>query len=316
MTHRKFLGLGILFVAALALTTGAPAQEKTGGKKRVAVFSFEDKTDSRNRWYWWTGQGVGDGMADMLTTTLVKSGKYRVMERGEMDKLLQEQGLGMSGVVNPQTAAQAGKMLGVELAVIGAVTEFGYKKASTGGALKKIGIGASVGKQSATVGIDVRFVDVTSGEILKAENIRKENSKSGVSVDVPDFRFSDQSQFDQSLVGKATREAIDDIVKLLDEQSGGGVWSAKVIMVKDGNVIINSGKENGVKVGDVFVVTRKGEELIDPDTGESLGASEETLGEIRVTDNNYGGKGKASSCAVVSGSGYTSGDLVKEKNKK
>jgi hypothetical protein len=65
----------------------------------------------------------------------------------------------------------------------------------------------------------------------------------------------------------------------------------------------------------VFVVSRTGEELIDPDTGESLGSSEETIGEIQVTDNNYGGKGKASACLVISGSGFTAGDLVKEKEK-
>ncbi len=292
-------------------TGGVHAQEKTG-KKRVAVFVFEDKTD--HRYHWWNGQPVGDGMADMLTTTLVKSGKYRVMERAQMDQLLKEQGLGMSGVITPQTAAQAGKMLGVELAIMGAVTEFGYKKVSTGGALKKIGIGASFGKQSAVVGVDVRFVDVSSGEIKTAESVRKENSKGSVDIDTRDISFENQAQFDESLVGKATREAIDQVAKLLEEQGGGGgAWEAKVVMMKGANVLINSGKEGGVKVGDVFVVVRKGEDLIDPDTGESLGSSEEELGSIQVLDNNYGGKGKASECKVLSGSGFDKGDIVREK---
>lgn len=293
------------------LATPAPAQEKTG-KKRVAVFVFEDKTD--HRYHWWNGQPVGDGMSDMLTTTLVKSGKYRVMERAQMEKLLQEQGLAMSGAVTPQTAAQAGKLLGVELAIMGAVTEFGYKKVSTGGALKKIGIGASVGKQSAVVGVDVRFVDVNTGEILTAESVRKENSKGSVDIDTREISFENQSQFDQSLVGKATREAIDEVVKLLDQHGGGSApWEAKVVMMKGASVIINAGQEGGVKTGDVFVVVRKGEELIDPDTGESLGSSEEEIGVIQVTDNNFGGKGKASECKVLSGSGFDKGDVVKEK---
>ncbi len=302
----------VLALCVLAgLKTGANAQEKSG-KKRVAVFVFEDKTD--HRYHWWNGQPVGDGMSDMLVTTLVKSGKYRVMERAQMEKLLQEQGLGMSGVVTPQTAAQAGKMLGVELAIMGAVTEFGYKKVSTGGALKKIGFGGSLGKQSATVAVDVRFVEVNSGEILTAENIRKEKSRADVSIDTRDIRFDNEAQFDESLVGKATREAIDGVVKLLDEQGGGsGAWEAKVVMMKGAGVIINSGKEGGVKVGDVFVVVRKGEDLIDPDTGESLGSSEEELGVIQVTDNNFGGKGKAAECKVISGSGFDKGDVVKEK---
>jgi curli biogenesis system outer membrane secretion channel CsgG len=300
----------ILALLALCLLSWANDGALAQAKKRVAVFVFEDKTD--HRYHWWNGQPVGDGMSDMLTTTLVKSGKYRVMERAQMEKLLQEQGLGMSGVTTPQTAAQAGKMLGVELAIMGAVTEFGYKKVSTGGALKKIGIGASFGKQSAVVGVDVRFVDVSSGEILTAESVRKENSKGSVDIDTRDISFDNQAQFDESLVGKATREAIDEVAKLLAAQ-GGGSWEAKVVTLKGANVVINAGQEGGVKVGDVFVVVRKGEDLIDPDTGESLGATEEEIGQIQVVDNNFGGKGKASECKVLSGSGFDKGDLVKEK---
>ncbi|NUO82238.1 hypothetical protein HUU05_19370 [candidate division KSB1 bacterium] len=308
MKAKYLLLLSALLVASMLLP--ASAQEKSG-KKRVAVFVFEDKTD--HHWHWWNGQPVGDGMADMLTTTLVKSGRYRVMERAQMDKLLQEQGLAMSGAVTPQTAAQAGKVLGVELAIMGSVTEFGYKKVSTGGALKKIGIGGSLGKRSATVAVDVRFVNTSTAEILMAESVRKEKSKADISVDTEDIRFDSEAQFDETLVGKATREAINDIVKLLDEQAGGGAWEAKVMMLSGGDVIINAGKEGGVKAGDVYVVVRVGEELIDPDTGESLGASEEEVGTIEVVDNNYGGKGKASKCKVVSGRGIEKGNIVREK---
>ncbi len=312
MKLRVLITYTCLFVAALAWsTTPAHAQEKSGKKKRVAVFVFEDKTE--HRYHWWNGQPVGDGMSDMLTTTLVKSGRYTVIERAQMDKILQEQGFAMSGAVNPQTAAQAGKILGVELAIMGAVTEFGYKKISTGGALKKIGIGGALSKRSATVAVDVRFVNTSTAEILMAESVRKEKSKADVSIDTEDIRFDSEAQFDETLVGKATREAITDVVKLLDEHSGGGAWEAKVMLISGGDVIINSGKEGNVKVGDTFVVMRVGEELIDPDTGESLGATEEEVGVIEVVDNNYGSKGKASKCKVVSGSGFEKGNLVREK---
>jgi curli biogenesis system outer membrane secretion channel CsgG len=299
----------ILFAFAGSRFNAAFVQKSA--KLRVAVFTFEDKTD--HRYHWWNGQPVGDGMADMLTTALVKSGRYRVMERQEMEHLLKEQGLGMSGAVTPESAAKAGKMLGVEIAVIGAVTEFGYKKLSTGGALKKIGIGGSVSKQSSTVGIDLRFVNTTSGEILKAESVRKEKSKMGGSLDTEDISFDSEAQFDESLVGKATREAIDEIVKLLDEQGGGsGVWEAKVVSSKNDQVIINAGAETGVKGGERFVVYRPGEELIDPDTGESLGSEEIKVGEIEVINNNFGGKGKASTCKIISGSGFQTGDVVRQ----
>jgi hypothetical protein len=84
-------------------------------------------------------------------------------------------------------------------------------------------------------------------------------------------------------------------------------------MAREGDIIINSGQEAGLKTGDTFVVYRMGEEMKDPDTGESLGAEETKVGEIQVANNNFGGKGKASSCKIVSGSGFKAGDLVKQK---
>jgi len=303
--------LNMLLVLALLVSCSLwSASLQAQGKKRVAVFAFEDKTD--HRYHWWNGQPVGDGMADMITTTLVKSGRYRVMERAQMAQLMQEQGLGMTGAVTPQSAAQAGKMLGVEWAIIGAVTEFGYKKVSTGGMLKKVGVGAKLGKQSSTVAVDVRIVNVSTGEILKADNVRKEKSRADIGLDIPDISFDTEAQFDESLVGKATREAIDGVVKLLDEQGGGGVWEAKVITAKEDQVVINAGSESGTKAGERFTVYRAGEELIDPDTGESLGAEETKVGEIEVVNNNYGGKGKASTCKILSGSGFLQGDMVRK----
>jgi len=312
MKRYSFYVVLVLTLFAM-VTTSASAQEKPKtGKKRVVVFGFEDKTE--HRWHWWNGQPVGDGMADMVTTALVKSGRYRVFERQEIDNVLKEQALGQSGVVTPESAAKAGKMLGAEIAVVGAVTEFGHKKQSTGGALKRVGIGASLSQQSATVGVDVRIVNIATGEILKAENVRKENSKRGVALDTKDLNFVNQAQFDESVVGKATRAAIEEIVKLLDEQSGGDTpWEAKVVMMKDGQVIINGGSETGVKVGEKFVVYRPGEEMVDPDTGESLGTEETKIGEIEVVNNNFGGKGKASTCKMVSGRDFQKGDVVRQK---
>jgi len=277
-------------------------------KKRVAVLEFEDKTDHRVRW--WTGQSVGRGMADMLVTALVKSGKYRVIERQEIERIINEQQLGQSGMVTAQSAAKVGQLLGVEIAIIGSVTEFGHARSDIGGRVKRIGVGVS--KIGATVGIDIRFINTNTGEILTAENIRKQKSKKGLSISAPKFAFRNRNKFDDSLVGKATREAIEDIIKLLDEKSAAILWQAKIITVKDNTIFINVGSEAGVQVGDVFYIYSKGEELVDPDTGLSLGSIDSKIGKIEVTNNNIG-NGKASQCIIKEGSGFKRGNLVRIK---
>lgn len=65
-------------------------------------------------------------MADMLVTSLVKSGRYRVIERQEIEKIINEQQLGQSGMVTAQSTAKVSQLLGVEIAIIGNVTEFGH----------------------------------------------------------------------------------------------------------------------------------------------------------------------------------------------
>ncbi|MBC8181704.1 hypothetical protein H8E88_11335 [candidate division KSB1 bacterium] len=303
---KRIQTFSIMIILSLALLNQSTLMAQ---KKRIAVFEFDDKTD--HRVHWWSGQSVGRGMSDMLVTALVKSGKYQVMERSALDKIMQEQKLGMSGMVTQQSAAQVGKLLGVQVAIIGSVTEFGHSKGGTGGRIKNVRIGIS--KQSASVAIDVRFIDVNTGEILLAENIRKQKSKSGLSLGTPKFSFNNKNKFDQSIVGKATREAVEGILKLLDKQSiAPAKFEGKVIKVSGGQVYINRGAKAGVNNGDVFVIYAKGEELIDPDTGLSLGSEDTKIGKIKVTNNGVG-EGKASICVVIQGSGFERGNLVRKK---
>jgi len=298
----QFLGLLLLF----SFATEKIAAQSPQIKKRIAVFVFEDKTDKS--WRWWNNKGVGNGVSDMLTTALVKSGNYRVIERMELDKILNEQDFGQTGRITAQSAAKVGQVLGVELAVMGSVSEFGYKKGETGGAIKGIGIGVS--NQSATVGIDVRMVNTSTGEIMTAENVRKQKASKGLKIRTRKLAFKDQKSFDESLVGKAAREAIESIVSMIDSSAEDIPWQAKVIIEKAGVVFINSGEADGLQVGDTFAVYSKGEDLIDPDTGISLGSVDSKIGVIKITDASIG-NGKASKCAIVEGSGFTKGNFVR-----
>ena len=307
MQTKNLLISAILFGFLLGNTNAIQAQ-KQGRKKRIAVFTLEDKSDSN--WSWWGRKSVGQGITDMVITDLVKTGKYSVIERDRLNELLREQDLGGSGIVTQASAAEAGKVLGVELAIFGAVTEFGYKNSKTGLNVPKTGI--RIGKQAAVAALDLRIVNTTTGEILTAENVRRQKSALAGGVRHKGFSFDNQKSFDESLVGKVTRNAIEDVIKLIDDTAVNIPWQAKVITMNGGKVYINSGAEAGVEVGEVFSVYRPGQELVDPDTGLSLGAVEEKVGMIKVLDNSSVGNGKAAICEVVEGSGFQKGDIVKD----
>lgn len=312
----KLLLSMLLCVFVGGTATPISAKEPSSMKKRIAVFSFEDKSDHKVRW-WNHDQNIGEGMADMLVTTMVQSGTFTVIEREQMSALMKEQGLGASGAITPQTAASMGKMLGVDIAVFGSVTEFGYIEGGIGGRLPLKapfggrGIGIGIKTTSARVAVDVRLVNTTTGEIIAAETVKAKKSKKGLKLSTAHFSFDNRNKFDESLVGKATREAIDGVMDKISQNMRKLPWAGKVVKATGSSIIINAGSLVELALGDVLYVYQKGEDLIDPDTGLNLGSDETKIGSIKIIADMAGGK--ASKCELIEGSGGTRGDIIRFK---
>ena len=84
----------------------------------IAVFPFEDsnvKTESVK---------LGESIAEMMITALIRTDSYKVIERTQLDKILEEQALGQTGAIDEETAVDVGKLLGVDAVVIGSVSYF------------------------------------------------------------------------------------------------------------------------------------------------------------------------------------------------
>ena len=46
------------------------------------------------------------GMSDMLVNALVETGRFNVVERSQIEKLLNEQGMALEGLLQPGTGAR------------------------------------------------------------------------------------------------------------------------------------------------------------------------------------------------------------------
>ena len=64
------------------------------------------------------------------------------------------------------------------------------------------------------------------------------------------------------------------------------VFPIQVLTVKGKRLWVNRGNDSGLHVGDVFDIFEPGEELVDPQTGESLGSTETEVGKARVVRIN------------------------------
>jgi hypothetical protein len=233
-----------------------------------------------------------------------------VLEREEMEKIIQEQKFSNSSLVTPETAAKVGKLLGVELFVIGSVSEFGTKQSSVGGNVPLFG--GSLTTKKARAVVDVRLVSVTTGEILAAETKEGEESSTGVSVRYEAIDFGNSTSWDNTDVGKATRQAVDGCIELITENMAKIPWSGKVLRVNpDGTILMKPGSEGNVKTGMEFTIFREGEEIKDPDTGLSLGSEETKIGRVKVTEDML--KGKAAKAKVLEGKDIKTGDTIREE---
>lgn len=271
-------------------------------KKRVAVSRFEDRAG--------TGYNhLGEGVADMLVTALVKSNKFSVLERQELEKVIAEQRLGESGLVTPETAPKLGKLLGVELMVVGSVSEFGTKEKKVSGGLSFISGGIKTKTSRAVV--DIRLINTVTGEIVAAEKEEGEESSTGIAVDYEGIDFNNMDSWDDTDIGKACRKAVDGVVELIVTNMASIPWSGKVLKVNsDGTLLMKPGSEGNVKVGMEFDIFRMGESIKDPDTGLDLGAEEEKIGHIKVVEDAL--KGKAAKAKIVSGKDIQTNDIIRE----
>jgi hypothetical protein len=103
--------LTFLLLAAMAL--GAAAANTSQPPLTVAVFDF-DSSDEAVR-------GLGPKVAELVNVNLSAEPQIITVERADLEKVLGEQVLGLSGTVSPDSAAKVGQLTGAKVLVTGRV---------------------------------------------------------------------------------------------------------------------------------------------------------------------------------------------------
>jgi curli biogenesis system outer membrane secretion channel CsgG len=253
-------------------------------RKRIAVVSFESP-------YEYMGTGLSGGITDMMTTALVRSRSLDVVEREQLEKILSEHDLAAQGLLDPETAAQAGKILGVDYILGGKITEFGEKTSRTGaGAILGPLAGVDVKKGTARVKMDVRLIEVETGRVLLADTGVGEEKESGLTIVAGDLhhwlagvRF-DTDEWNESKLGKASRKAVDQVIEKITQFFPP---QARVIAVlgdggKGTSFLLDVGAFAGYKAGDEFVLYEVSE--IKDDSGKVIWREKKQAGTAEITE--------------------------------
>ncbi len=230
-----------------------------------------------------SGDPVGKQIADMLSKALTESGAYVVLERTDLSKLQDESRL----------TGTRQNLVGVDALLMGSLTEFGRKTVGESGFV------SASKKQVAFAKIDIRVVDVVTGQSLFATSGAGESSTQTAST----FGFGSQAGYDSTLNDSSIRQAISEVVNRLTVEFSRRPWQTSIIGVDNGRYFISGGKAQGLKPGMVFSVQTMGEKVKSPQTGFEIALPGKEVAQIRV-ESLFGDTemSEGAATSVVSGS--------------
>lgn len=225
---------------------------------------------------------IGKQASDMLTSRLVQSGEFLVLERPDLNKVTWEQQI-----------VGGSSLVGADTLIIGSVTEFGR---SVGG---KVGFLSSTKVQTAKAKVDVRLVDVKTGHAyFSAIGGGEASTESGEVAG-----FGSRAAYDATLNDRAIAAAITDVIDKLVSRLSGRKWQTDILEIKDRTVFISGGSRQGLKVGDLLAVMEAGDSVKSRQTGFEIRLPARRVATIRVSaffGNTETEEGSV--CEIVDGS--------------
>ncbi len=159
--------------AGRAMGTAALKALPRAAGERVAVSIYEFRSS--------VGEIPARGSTDMFKTALVQSGQFRVVERSRLNEgVIREKQLNAAGLSTGRAGAD--QLTGARYIFEGAITEANASQTqrSAGFTVAGMELGGSSNKD--VIGLDVRVVDVATGDIVDVVTVRKEVASDSVGV--------------------------------------------------------------------------------------------------------------------------------------
>ena len=258
----------------------------------VAIITFTNKTPSKVL-------GIGETATDILRTLIKTAGlepidvtKGAQLEQDELIKL-QQTGAMKTGRKNAAEGFES-----VDYRIQGAITA--YSEVEEGSDMlfyqKKT--------QIARVSVDYSLIDIATGKSLLAESGTGEWRKESGGV----MGFGSKSTADTGLRDGALRDALKKAMVKMISKLNSIPFQCPIVMIENQTVVIKAGERAKLAIGTKFGVYQEGQEIIDPETGASLGKREVKIGEATLKSHL---NDKLSEATITSGADFKVGNIVR-----
>jgi hypothetical protein len=195
-------------------------------------------------------------------------------------------------MASPQNSIKVGRMLGAKLLLFGVLNNIEGRVQS-----KKIPYTSryrSTGEIA--LGASIRIVNAETGKIVAADQLHHQMTFSNMET--------------RHLQGLHMQRALNGFTHKLVYMILNEIFPVKVAFAKNDKFYLNRGSSGGIAKGDNFKVIRKGETIIDEDTGIVLGSSQTDVGTIEVI-NVESKMSIAKLIRPVGGTAIQKGDICK-----
>ncbi len=239
-------------------------EEYKGVKRKVAIARFSNETQyAKGLFYSKDNDPLGKQAVDILSTKLASTNKFILLERQDLDKILEELEI---------TGNDSYQKVGADYLIIGSITEFGRKNIGDVNAFSRSKT------QTVQAGVSVRLVDVTTGQIIYSEEAKGEAVTTNKTV----MGLGERTDFDATLSDKAISAAISKLVENIINNCMDRPWKSYFLSYDDDGIIISGGSSQGLLVGDTFEVFEKGKKVKNPQTGMFMELPGKSVGSIKI----------------------------------
>jgi curli biogenesis system outer membrane secretion channel CsgG len=289
----------LVFLSAALLPFLASAQEKAtlavSAIKPIpslaAAIKSPDKKQELDR--------IVESLDSQLIDRVNATRKFDVVGRSDLSEVLKEQDLGASGNVDPKTAARVSKLTGAKFLLVATVDDFqDYVEKAT-----FEGTGRSATKRVFRFSIIGKIYDSTTGKLLESANFQTGNDAFKQIQEERNYSVKDGELSDEMMVA-VSRTLAEKIANRVADV----IFPAKVMVKRDTQVTVNRGEGAGVAVGDMFNVFALGDDMKDPDTGESLGREEVKVGKVKIAEVDP----KFSKADILEDTGIAAGAILRK----
>ena len=202
----------VVLVVVLSLCLLITIQAFAAEKPRVGVLRFTNHTGAG----WW-GYTSGTELQDMLIAELASTEAFRVLERKELDKVISEQKLSESGLVDETTRVKPGKIKGAQYLIAATVSAFQENTSGSDAGISVMGFNVGGSKKTAYMAVDLKVIDTQTGEIVKTRTIEATSEGSGLHLSGHvGFLCGNLGKQEKTPVGKAIRACVIEISEYLE----------------------------------------------------------------------------------------------------